>query len=235
MTTIGHNSTPLLIAAEAVQAVWDDAKDWLGGAVVTDQEQADAVARVLDAARKAAKQVEAAHKEMKAPFLEAGKAIDDEARPIVAKAKRIADAAKEALAPWLKAQEAAAEAAKERARAEAAAALRASQEAAIAARASTDLSAQEEADRLAEEARQAAIAARVAEKAKGAAKGGTRAVTLRTVKRGEVTDLQALMRWIWTHDRSALAGWADDYVAGAIRAGQTQMDGVTVHEDKVAV
>jgi hypothetical protein len=58
------------------------------------------------------------------------------------------------------------------------------------------------------------------------AKGGAKAVTLRATTKPNITDLTALMRWIWAHDQSAIRGFAEQYVAGAYRAGQREMDGV---------
>jgi hypothetical protein len=81
-------------------------------------------------------------------------------------------------------------------------------------------------EELADQARRAEYAAWDAERARGKAKGGAKAVTLRATTKPNITDLTALMRWIWTHDQSAIRGFAEQYVAGAYRAGQREMDGV---------
>lgn len=232
MPGIGHNSDPFGEALEAVERIYGEAQHWMDGAAVETQAEADMIGKLLDDARKAKKQADEARKTEKQPHADAAKAVDERFKPLLSKCDLIADTAKNALAPFLAAQEAAKRAAERVAREKAEAAQRAAQQAM---RAAETLAQREEAERAVEAAKSADIAARVAAKDKGHAKGGSRAVSLRTVYEPEITDLRALMRWMWENDRSAFQGFAETYVAGAVRAGQRTMDGVTIHERKVAV
>ena len=231
---MGHNNppTPFDDAARAVDEVWTEATHWLDGAAVQSQAEADAVAKLLDLARKAKKQADESRKADAKPFDDGKAAVQARYKPLLDRCDLIAGAAKKAVAPFLAAQEAAKREAERKAREKVEEAMRIAQAEFAAAKTVEERARAEEA---AAAAKQADIEARVAAKDRGQAKGGARAVTLRTVKRAEVRDLQALMRWVWNNDRSALAGWADGYAAAALRAGQTEMDGVVIISEQVAV
>lgn len=232
MSTIGHNSgnvSPFDEAAQAVDLVWLEARNWLDGAVAETQAEADAIGTLLDMARKAKAKAAAALADAVRPHLDAEKAERERFKPIIAKCDTITASAKEALAPFLAAQEAAKRAAEAEARKAADEARRAAQEAF---REAQGVEAKARAEELAEEAKRAEIAAAVAAKAKAHAKGGARAIAYRKRTVPEIYDLNALMKWLWTHDRSALAGFAETYVAGAYRAGQRDMDGVRPVEER---
>lgn len=229
MAGIGHNSSPFADASNAVETVWLEASHWLDGAMAETQVEADAIGQLLDMARKAKAKADAARKTEAEPF-DAGKAeVQARYKPILAKCDTIAQSAKEALAPFLAAQEAAKRAAEAEARKAADEARRAAQEAIQSAQ---GVEAKARAEALVDEAKRAEIAAAAAANDKGHAKGGKRAVSLRTLIRPEVHDLRALMAWIWTNDRSALQGFADTYAAAAYRAGQKNMDGVRPVEER---
>lgn len=226
---IGHNQppTPFDEAVSAVDLVWTEASNWLDGATAETQAEADAIGTLLDMARKAKKQADGARKAEAEPFDQGKAEVQARYMPILDRCDLIATAAKKALAPFLAAQERAKREAEEKARAEAEAARKAAQEAFATA---ASLEEQEAAEAAAEAAKDADIRARVAAKDTGRAKGGARAISLRTTIKPEITDLKALMAWIWLNDRSALAGFAETYAAGAFRAGQTKMDGVRAVE-----
>jgi hypothetical protein len=223
---IGHNSraaTPFDLALRDVDLLWTEAVHWLDGAVAETQAEADSIAVLLDMARKAKDSADGARKTEAQPF-DAGKAeVQARYKPIIAKCDTVANAAKTALAPFLAAQEAAAREAEAKARAVAEEARRVAREATSRAKGIEDRS---RVDELADAAKRAEYAAWDAERARGKAKGGAKAVTLRTTIKPNITDLTELMRWIWAHDQSAIRGFAEQYVAGAYRAGQREMDGV---------
>lgn len=224
---IGHNSSPFTDAFAAVDLVYTEARHWLDGAIALDQAEADAIGTLLDMARKARSTADAARREEAKPYDDGKKAVQARYTPLLDRCDNITKAAKEALAPFLRAQEKAKREAEAKAAAEAEAAKKAAQDAFQAARGIED---RERAETLAEAAKRAEIKARVAAKDGAKAKGGARAVSLRTTTEPEVFDLHALMGWIWTHDRSALDGFAREYAKGAYRAGQRNMDGVRAVE-----
>ena len=229
---IGHNRSPFDVAQDAVETVYCEAQHWLDGATVTSQAEADAIGQLLDMARKAKKAADEARVIEKKPHDDAADKVQARYKPLLAKCSAIADAAKKALQPFLIAQEAAKRERERIAREAAEAAQQAAREA-MAAR--TDLASVENAERLADDAKRAEIAARMAAKDTGRAKGGARAVSLRRVEAPEIANLHLLLAWIWEHDRSALEGFAQSYVEGAYRAGQRGMAGVeTVIKETVA-
>ena len=228
-----HNQpSPFADAAREVDIVWNESAHWLDGAIVIDQAEADAVGTLLDMARKARKAADLARRDEAKPFDDGKAEVQARYTPLLTRCDNITAAAKDALAPFLRAQEKAKRDAEAKAAADAEAARKAAQEAFASAR---GIEAREQAEALAKAAKSAEIAARVAAKDTGKAKGGARAISLRTTIHPEVHDLHALLGWIWTNDRSALAGFADQYVAGAFRAGQRDMAGVrSVSVDQVA-
>lgn len=227
---IGHNRSPFDDAADAVDSVWTEAQHWLTGATASTQAEADAIGQLLDMARQARKIADEARVLEKKPHDEAAAAVQARYRPLLSRCDAICDAAKKALQPFLAAQEAA-KREREREAREAAEAARREAQAAFAT--AQDLAERDAAEAAAEKARIAEIQARAAAKDTGRARGGARAISLRTRKEGRVTDLRALMAWVWRHDRSALIGFAATYVAGAVRAGQTDMDGVEIVEVEI--
>lgn len=229
---IGDNSkgmTPFEAASVDVDTLWTESRHWLDGGTVATQAEADSIGMLLDMARKAKAKADAARKEEARPFDDGKAAVQARYKPLLARCDTVADAAKKSLAPFLAAQEAAKREAEAKARKAADEARQAAQEAFRAAQSIDD---REAAETKAEAARQAEIAARVAEKDTGRAKGGARAVSLRTTVKPHITDLRALMAWIWTNDQSALRGFAEQYVAGAFRAGQREMSGVEAVEER---
>lgn len=236
VATIGHNMPPVTPFDECQSRIGDlymEAKNWLDGEEVKTQEQADALSKLLDEIRKAGKEADEHRKVEKKPHADAATAVDAKWKPLIEDCKRATDAAKKALTPFLQAQEAERRAKAEAARREAEEKERAAREALQASRG--DLEAREAAEKQVEEAKAAEAAARKAEKDRAHAKGGARAVSLRTTYRAEVVDYQAFARWVWTHDAAALNAWLDEHAARLVRAGRRDVPGVTVHEDQGAV
>lgn len=232
MTTagMGHNTpSPFADATRVVDNVWSEAQHWLDGSVAETQAEADAIGQLLDDARKARQAADKARREEAKPYDDGKAEVQARYTPILKRCDDITAAAKSALAPFLAAQEREKRAAAAKARADAEAAQRAAQEAFARVQ---GIDGRETAEDLAERAKSAEIAARVAAKDTAGATGGARKVGLRTTIAPEVYDLRALMSWIWKNDQSALIGFAAEYVAGAFRAGQKDMDGVRAVEKK---
>jgi len=91
-----------------------------------------------------------------------------------------------------------------------------------------------EAERLAEIAKQAEIGRKVAAKQTATAKGGARAVSLRTVYDSEITDFTAVARFYWQHNQSDLVGFITGLVERDVRAGKRDIPGVEITSRKVA-
>lgn len=238
--TIGHNRSPFDLRQEEILDLYDEAKNWLDGGEVETQEDADGVSKLLDMLRKAVKKADDARKEEVKPFDDGKAAVQERYAPLIAdtkskKGKAIIaiDACKKALAPFLAKQEAEKRAAAEAARRDAEAAEIAAQDAFTKA-ASNDLEAREEAERLAEAAKKATALASRAEKDRAGARGGARAVTLRTYYRAEVTDANEFARYLWLNHRSEMDEFMSGIARRLVNAKQRDIPGVTIHEDKRA-
>ena len=236
VATIGHNHPPVTPFDECQSRIGDlymEAKNWLDGDEVQTQEQADALSKLLEAIRKAGKEADEHRKVEKKPHDDAAKEVQAKWKPLLDDCERATTAAKRALTPFLQKQEAEKRAAAEAARREAEEKERAAREAMQASRG--DLEAREAAEKQLADAKAADAAARKAEKDRGTAKGGARAVSLRTTYRAEVSDYREFAKWVWTHDPAALNAWLDEHAARLVRAGRRDVPGVAVHEEKGAV
>lgn len=238
LATIGHNNPPEatpfdLSAAESEDLVLE-AKNWLDGSGVNSEADAEGVSKLLDMARKGSKRADEARKAEKRPHDDAGKAVQAKWAPVISRYTLTEDTCKQALAPYLRKkddeQKAIAAEARRKADEEAAAAveaIRASRQG------EADLEAREQAERQLEQAKQSEADARRAEGAKAHAKGGTRAVGLRTVWKSEVTDANAFARWVWTNRNDELLTFLADLARREVHGGMRAIPGVTITEEKV--
>lgn len=112
---IGHNSGDLSLADEINDAI-SQAAEWRMASRITDKTSADMAAnmrqRLLDLGKKADKERD----EKKRPHLEAGRAIDAEYKPLVEAATNAANAIRDMLTQWMRAEEAKQRAEAEKAR-----------------------------------------------------------------------------------------------------------------------
>lgn len=221
---IGHNNPP---AFEAFSMALDDAyataKDFLDGAPVENQGQADAIGRIVAEVKKLRKDADAARVEEKRPFDEGAKAVQAKYRPFFERADTIIEAAQRPLTTYL-AKLAAQQAEAERlARVEAE---RKAQEAIAAARSAESMADLENVRLLEKEADKAAKDANRAGKAKAHVAGMDRAIGLRSYKVVQVVDTRAALKWLFAHDAAAVEAFVVDY---AERHAPTRpMDGVEV-------
>jgi hypothetical protein len=224
---------PAVLFAEEVDDLLLEARNYLDGEPIANEEQAEAVSSLLNRLRRVSKDADEARKAEKKPHDEAAKAVQAKWTPIISKAELAATTAKQALAPYLKAIED-----KQRAEAEAAR-VEAERLAAIALQAHTgasgNLEALEDAERLIKAAKGAAKHAAKAEKAKAHATGGERAVGLRSVWTPTLTDSCAALRHYRERQPDALKQWLVEQAERDVRAGARSIPGFEVTEARVAV
>lgn len=235
---IGGNNppepTPFDKAEGEIMGLFDEAKNWLDGTGVNSQDEADGVSKLLDMIRKAKKAADEARVEEKRPHDEAAKEVQEKYKPLLTRCDLASDACKKALSPWLEKLEAEKRARAEAARKEAEEKARAAQEA-IRAAELTDLAAREKAEALIQEAKQAETTAKRAENDKAHAKGGVRAVTLRTTYKPVLKDAREAARHYWTARRAELEAFFLSLAEKDVRAGQQDIPGFDIIVEKVAV
>lgn len=222
---IGHNLPPDPI--EALLAEFDpvisEAQNWADGEPVTDEEGMKAVDAVLKDLKGYRSALTKAGKERTDPLHKAWKAEVAAVKVYTDDADRMQSALVATVAPF-KAKLAEQKAAEERAAWEETNRLRREAEAKAAAANAADIDAQREAAA----AKQAVIDAEKAAKATAteAPKG------MRKTVHHEVTDMRALVNWIASHDKDAMAGFATEYARRNHKT--TEMAGVRVWETKEA-
>lgn len=242
---IGSNMPPLSpfeAAEKAVNDIYDETVLWLDGKTIDSQALADGVANLLAEIRKAEKKADDARVAEKTPLDEAIKEIQLRYAPLIADTKAVkgktvlaSAACKDALQPWLDAEDhrirEEARIAREEAdrqRREAEEALRASEAANLAERAA--------AEELLAAAKKADAAANTAERQTAKAGGAFgRSASLRTVWTAAITDEVVAARTVWAQARPEMIefilGWAERQV----RLGRRELPGFEITETKVAV
>lgn len=223
---------PATLFSEEIADLLLEARNYLDGEPIANEQQAEAVSSLLNRLRRVAKDADAARAEEKRPHDERAKAVQAKWKPIIDKADLAASTAKQALAPWLRAVE-------ERQRAEADAARHEAErlaQVALEARsgAAGDLQAQEDAERLLKIAQGARKHAAVTEKQKAHAKGGERAIGLVDVFTPELTDSCAALRHYRVKQPEALKEWLLDQARADVRAGIRSIPGFDVKHERQA-
>lgn len=228
MSEIGHNNPPRHEAfAMALDEVRLEAGNFLDGAPIENQGQADKIGVIVSTAKRIKKDADAARKEDKEPHLEAGRKVDADYKPVLDTADDIIKAAQKPLTDYLNKLAAEQREAEAKAREEAA---RKAQEAIEASRAAEgSVEAVERARELEKEADKAAKEAAKAGKAKAHVAGMDRAIGLRTYQIAEVTDYAALLKFIKQTNPDALKEWLDEYARKAL---PSQLPGVTVRSER---
>jgi hypothetical protein len=226
---IGANQPPDPLQAYALHLddLEEQAKAFLDGSGVENEEQAEDVSRLLSMVRKAANDADDARKAEKKPHDDAAKAVQARWKPILDKADLIATTAKKALAPFLQRKEdeqrAAALAAAQEARELADAAARMAQEAKP-----DSIEDQAALLRQRDAAQEAAQSAARLDKARPQARGGERAVGLRKAYRAEVVDEAAFARWAWSNRRGECLTFFETMAQRETRGGRTDIPGLNV-------
>lgn len=235
MTTLLVNAPaePAVLFAEEVDDLLLEARNWLDGEPIANEQQAEAVSSILNRARRVAKDADEARKVEKKPHDDAAKAVQAKWTPIISKAELATTTAKQALAPWLQQIEEKQRAEAEAARLEAERLARIAQEAH--ANASGNLTAAEDAERLLKAAAGAERHASRAEKQRAHAKGGERAVGLRSNWTPTLTDPCAALKFYREREPEALKSWLVEQAQKDVRAGARTIPGFDVTEARAAV
>lgn len=235
---IGGNNPPEPTPFEAIQVHIQDltetAKGFLDGSGVTTQAEADALAKLMDEGRKATKAADTARAEEKRPHDDAAKAVQAKWKPLMEAGDRIVAICKQALAPYLEAQEAEKRRIAEEAR-KAAEAKAAELAEAVRKASATDLEAQEQVAALEKEAKAAATQANRSEKDKAHGIGGARAATLRTSYRPVMVDGVEAARWAWQNRREECEAFFLSLAVVEVRNGKRQLPGFDIIEEKAVV
>ena len=209
---MGHNSPPW---DETLKAQLDDieleAANWLDGADLESQEQADCVGVIIGSLRKVKTQATKDHKEEKAPLLKQTKALDARKKHIVDRADRIISVAQAPVTRFLEEQERKLREEQRRKEEEARKAQEAAAKAAREAEQAGNLEAADEAANQQDIADELAKDAKAAAKAKPQVQGAGKAIGLRRRTRVIITDRKALLQRVMKHDPDALTDFLQGY------------------------
>lgn len=223
---------PATLFGEEIEDLLLEARNHLDGEPIASEEQAQAVASLLNRLRRLGNDADDARIAEKRPHDMAAKAVQEKWKPILAKADLAASTAKQALAPWLSKVEAEQRAAAEAIKAEAE---RLALEAAEKHRVATgDLHAREQAEQLLKDADRAAKAAAKADKAKPLATGGERAIGLVDVFTPVLDDPIAALRHYRETQPDLLKAWLMDQASKDVRSGARFIPGFTIEHTRTA-
>lgn len=233
--TIGHNrpADPFVLFSESIEDLLVEANNYLDGKEIENEGQEQAVASILTRLRREANAADDQRKAEKKPHDEAAAAVQAKWQPLLKKADMAVQAAKAALSSFLQkkegAQRAAAQAARQEAEQQAAAAREAAEKASP-----SDLAGQTTARVLAENAAAAEKLAKRLEKAPVQAKGGERAVGLRTSYQAEIIDPVAFGKWAWANRKEEYVAFLTSLAIRECRHGPRDLPGVRVTQQRTA-
>lgn len=233
---LGHNNPPSPFdeVRIRIEDLMGEAQNWLDGEPIADDAQAAKVAKLLDEIRKARKAADEARKVEKAPWDAGAQDVQDRYNPLLKRADLAAQAAKDAQTPWLHAIAERQRLAAEESRREADRVNREAEEQARAAREANNLAAIEAADQALEDAKLREKEAQRVEAFKPQVKGGGRALGLRTVKSGKITDKTAFGRWVWSARPDDMDRFLNEVAQREAKNGIIA-PGLEIVETKVAV
>lgn len=217
-----------------LESLFEEAGNFLDGEPIANQAQADDVSALVNRLRKSIGGADDARKEEKRPHDEAAQAVQDKWIPTINRARLALTTAKNALAAYLSDQEAAQRAAAQALQEEA------NQKAEAAAQAARDAKPDDLAGQttarakmlVADEARKAA---EKADKARPQAKGGERAVGLRSRWTAILTDSVAALKHYRMCQPEALKAWLAEQAQRDVNAGARAIPGFTINEERKAV
>lgn len=233
---IGHNAPPDPFDGFSahIEDLFEQAQQFLDGEPIATEAQAQDVSRLLNMVRKTSTDAENARKAEKKPHDDAAKAVQAKWKPLLDRLDLAASTAKNALAPFLRKQEeaqrAAAQAAMEEARQQAQAAAQAAERVS-----DTDLAGQSSVRILRENAAALEKTATRLGKQKAHAKGGERAIGLRSVWTPVLTDACAALRHYRERQPEELKEWLLGQAEKDVRAGARSIPGFEINEERKAV
>ena len=239
---IGHNNPPSPFdEAEAkILDLYEEAKNWCDGEPINSETQAGKVSELISLLRGAEKEADTLRKAEAKPHDDAKKAIQDKYNPLIQKDKGKTSLAielcKQALKPWMEKKLREKEEAGRRAREEAEAEKRKAAEAMRAAQKTADLVLREEAERLAENAKLAEVAAQKIAKEPANVKGaGGKSSHFRTSYEPEILDASTVSRHYWETNKEALMWKIMELVKADFAMGKRNIPGVKCNEIKTVV
>lgn len=222
---------PAVLFGEEIDDLMLEARNYLDGEPIANEQQAEAVSSLLNRARRVAKDADDARRHEKKPHDEAAKAVQLKWTPIIGKAELAADTCKQALAPWLQAVE---DENRRQAEIAAAEALRLSITANEARIAATSLEAKEDAERLLKSADAARKDAAKLDKAKAHACGGERAIGLVDVYTPVLVDPVLAARHYFATQPEAFEEWLIDQARKDVRGGVRSIPGFEITSERKA-
>lgn len=240
---IGHNAPPpdapdpFAAIKVHVDDLMTEARNWCDGAAIENQDQADAVAKLIEDFRAAQKAADDARKEEARPFDEGKARVQEKYAPLLAETKtqtgaipRAMAALKASLAPWLRKQEAERQERERAAREEAA---RKAREAAEAMRAAdaANLEAREAAEALVHDAKVAESAVAAVGREKAHARGDGKAIGLRRTCRAVMTDRKAALFHYAATQPEALTAFLQQLADADVRRAIRVIPGFDVVEE----
>lgn len=240
--SIGGNNppepTPFEVSRDEIEGLFTEASNWLDGSGVNSQTDADAVSKLLDMLRKAKSAADERRKAEAKPFDDGKAEVQARYNPLIqdkkGKADLAMDACKKALTPWLQKIEDEKRAAAAALRKEAEEKARKAEEA-VRAAAPGDLGSRADAEWMIDQAEQAASMARRAEKEKASAKGGARAISLRSFFKPVIVDSREAARHYWIDRREEMEAFLLRLAESDVSAGKRVIPGFTIEEIRSAV
>lgn len=245
-SVVGDNNPPELTPFEVVKQEIDDlvleARNWLDGEGVSNEDQASNVAILRDKLRDAAKRADELRKAEAKPFDDGKAEVQARYNPLIQKDRGLCDIAiqtcNNVLKPFLKAKDDAQRAEATRLQREAEEAAAVAQRAAREAAETQDIEEREKAESLLAEAREKAGDAKRADSAKPQVAGGARAAGLKSIFTPELVDPAAALAHYRQTRPGALKEWLIDQARIDVRGGHHAPDaipGFTIKEDRIPV
>lgn len=233
--SVGHNNPPDPIDGfkTHIEDLLVEAQNFLDGSGVNSKEEADGVSRIITDLRTAKKGADEQRKTEKKPHDDAGKAVQAKWKPIIDRADMAVEVAKKAIAPWLQKLEEERLAKEKAAQEDADRKAEEARQAHLAAQAD-DLAAQEAAEAKIKEAEDAQKAATKIANTKTHAKGGGRAIGLRTKWEAEITDRRAALNHYVGANPDAFIELIQTLANTDARGSRPDVPGVAFHNRKVA-
>jgi hypothetical protein len=232
---MGDNAPPdpFTLYNESIDDLLLEAANFLDGGEIENEDQEAAVASILTRLRREANAADDQRKAEAKPFDDGKAEVQAKWKPLLAKADTAVATAKNVLTAFLVKKEAAQRAAAD------AAAQEARELAEAAAQTARDANPTSLADQVALEtsrraAHEAAQRATRLDKAKPQAKGGERAVGLRTSYRAEITDPILFGKWAWEHRRAEYLTFLEELAERESRGGDKAIPGLKVHTERKA-
>lgn len=231
--TLSNNPPPEAAFGMAIDDLVAEAANFLDGAEIETQGQADALGKLAAQIRDIAKDADKARAAEKKPHDDAGKAVQVKWKPIIDKANLAAETAKAPITRWLRRVEEKQRVEATRKRQEADQAAAKVRELAQTAPAD-DLNARLDLAAAEHQAQQAAKDADKAEKQKAQVAGGARATALRTYWNVDLIDPVEALKWCKQRHPDDLKAFLLEQAEKDVRTGTRSIPGFEIKEERKA-